>query len=92
MIAFIGRPAGPMVARSGPGETGLWDDYQQRILASLVGASWRETFNWLVGEAVSLGGDGVKRAVEWPAVVPEQRQTGFPKANAGAGAGRAVGP
>ena len=46
-----------------------------------------ETFNCLVGEGVSLGGDGVKRAMEWPAAVPEQRQTGFPRASAGAGAG-----
>ena len=46
-----------------------------------------ETFNCLVGEAVSLVGDGVKRAMEWPAAVPEQRQNGFPRASAGAGAG-----
>ena len=87
MIPLIGRRTGPMVTRSGPGEAGLWDDCQQKTLARLVGASWRETFNWLVGEAVSLGGDGVKRAVEWPAAVSEQRQTGFPRASAGAGAG-----
>ena len=87
MIPLIGRRTGPMVARSGPGEARLWDDCQQKTLAILVGASWGETFNCLVGEAVSLGGDGVKRAVEWPAAVPEQRQTGFPKASAGAGAG-----
>ena len=67
MSALIGRRTGPMVARSGLGESRLWDDSQQRTLASLVGASWRETFNCLAGEAVSLGGDGVKRAVEWPA-------------------------
>ena len=67
MSALIGRRTGPMVARSGLGESRLWDDSPQRTLASLVGASWGETFNCLVGEAVSLGGDGVKRAVEWPA-------------------------
>ena len=86
MIALIGRWTGPMMARCGLGESRLWDDSQQRILASLVGASWVETFNCLVGEAVSLGGDGVKRAVEWPAAAPEQRQTGFLRASAGAGA------
>ena len=57
MSALIGRPTGPMVARSGPGEARLRDDCQQKTLASLVGASWRETFtfNCLVGEAVFLG-------------------------------------
>ena len=87
MSALIGRRTGPMMARCGPGESRLWDDSQERTLASLVGASWGETFDCLVGEAVSLGGDGVKRAVEWPAAAPEQRQTGFPRASAGAGAG-----
>ena len=87
MSAIIGRRRGPMVVRSGLGESRLWDDCQQRTLASLVGASWGETLNCLVGEAVSLGGGGVKRAVEWPAAVPEQRQTGFPRASAGADAG-----
>ena len=87
MIALIGRLTGPMVTRSGPGEARLRDDCQQKTLASLVGASWWESFNCLVREAVSLGGDGVKRAVEWPAAVPEQRQTGFHRASAGAGAG-----
>ena len=87
MMPHIGRRTGPVVTRSGPGEARLRDDCQQKTLASLVGTSWRETFNCLVGEAVSLGGDGVKRAVGWPAAVPEQRQTGFPRASAGAGAG-----
>ena len=87
MIPHIGWRTGPMVVRSGPGEARLWDDCQQRTLACLVGASWVETFNCLVGEVVSLDGDGVKRAVEWPAAVPEQRQTGFPRASAGAGVG-----
>ena len=36
------------------------------------------------GELVAHG--GVKRAVEWPATMPEQRRTGFPKGSAGAGA------
>ena len=71
MSALIGRPTGPMVARSGPGEARLWDDCQQKALASLVGASWRETFNCLVGEAVSLGGDGVRRGVAGRATGPK---------------------
>ena len=87
MIPLIGWKTGPMVAWSVPGEARLWDGCQQKTLAGLVGVSGRETFNCLEGGAVSLGGDGVKRAVEWPAVVPEQRQTGFPRASAGAGAG-----
>ena len=87
MMPLIGRRTGPVATRSVPGEARLRDDWQQRTLANLVGASGRESFSCLVGEAVSLGGDGVKRAVEWPAAVPEQRQTGFPRASAGAGAG-----
>ncbi len=73
MIPLIGRRTGPMVARSGLGESGLWDEGQQRTLAHLIGASWGETFNCSVGESVTLGGYCVKRAVEWPAAVPGQR-------------------
>ena len=47
MIAIIGRRTGPMVVRSGLGESRLWDDCQQRTLASLVGASWaRPSIVW----------------------------------------------
>ncbi len=83
MIPHIGSRTGPMVALSGPGEYWLWDDCQQKTPASLIGASWGETFKCLVGEVGSSGGDSVKRAVEWLAAIPEQRQTGFPRASAG---------
>ena len=47
MSAIIGRRTGPMVVRSGLGESRLWDDCQQRTLASLVGASWaRPSIVW----------------------------------------------
>ena len=39
MIPLIGRRTGPVVARSGLGESRLWDDGQQRTLAGLIGAS-----------------------------------------------------
>lgn len=60
-----------MVARRCLGESMLWGGGQQRTIAGLVGAIWGETFRCQMGGAVSLGGDSVKRAVEWPAVVPE---------------------
>ena len=40
MIPLIGRRSGSMVARSGLGESMLWDDGQQRTLAGLIGPSW----------------------------------------------------
>ena len=86
MMPLIGRRTGLIVARSGLGEFRLWDDCQQRTLAGLVCASWGETLNCWVGEVVSLGGDGVKPGVEWPAAAPGQRGTGFPKASAWADA------
>ena len=92
MIPQIGSGAESVVARRGLGESGLRDDCQQAALAGLVGASWGETFKCLMAEVVSLGGDGVKRVVEWPAAVPGRRETGSPGASAGAGAGWVGGP
>ena len=45
MIPLIGRRTGPVVVRSGPGESRLWDDGQPRTLAGRVGASWERSSN-----------------------------------------------
>ncbi len=67
-----------MVPLSGLGESMLWDDGQQRILADLVGASWGETFDCLVGEAVSLV--GMESSGQWQGAQPYQSRDkpGFP--------------
>ena len=45
MIPLIGRRTGPVVARSGLGESRVWDDGQQGTLAGQVGASGERSSN-----------------------------------------------
>ena len=79
MIPLIGRRIGPMVARSGPGESRLWDDGQQRTLAGLVAASGERSSNvWWEKQFPSVG---MASSGQWNGPQPRQSRDkpGFPR-------------
>ena len=74
----------------GPGWTRGIQGVARRSAEDLRWPGWRElgeAFDFLVGETVSLGGDGVKRAVAGRATGPTHRRTGFSRASPWADAG-----